>query len=105
MLIKPRPTAMLMLAMLGAGSVLVGDLSAATADEFSNRSPNQAATNSRIDQLAKPSAPDSASQPTLDDPKPSDTNGAGSFPRSFVIPGTDTSVRIGGSVDTTIDHR
>jgi len=29
----------------------------------------------------------------------------GSFPRSFLIPGTDTSIRIGGSVDGTLDRR
>jgi hypothetical protein len=28
----------------------------------------------------------------------------GSFPRSFVIPGTDTSIRIGGEVRLSIDH-
>ena len=27
----------------------------------------------------------------------------GSFPRSFMIPGTDTSIRVGGFVDETLD--
>jgi hypothetical protein len=105
MIVKPRPTATLALAIFGAGCVLFADPPVATAGELNNPGPNQPAINSRIDQLAKPSAPDSASQPTLDNPKPGDTTGAGSFPRSFLIPGTDTSVRVGGSVDATVDHR
>ena len=28
----------------------------------------------------------------------------GSFPRSFLIPGTDTSIRIGGTADLTADY-
>jgi hypothetical protein len=28
----------------------------------------------------------------------------GSFPRSFLIPGTDTSIRVGGFTDMTIDY-
>ncbi|HEY3911037.1 MAG TPA: hypothetical protein VGM07_14255 [Stellaceae bacterium] len=31
--------------------------------------------------------------------------GAGSFPRSFQIPGTSTSVRIGGSIDESVRSR
>ena len=59
----------------------------------------QPAFNSRLDQLAKPAgAPADDRPPTLDSPgQPS----PGSFPRSFLIPGTDTSVRIGGFIDAT----
>ena len=28
----------------------------------------------------------------------------GSFPRSFLIPGTDTSIRVGGFIDETLDY-
>jgi hypothetical protein len=48
----------------------------------------------------EPAAPDTPSPDTPSyDPGPTGdpgTVGAGSFPRSFLIPGTDTSIRIGG---------
>ena len=64
--------------------------SAARADELSDLRANQDLLQQRLDQLSQlqpgataPSAPGAAV-------------GAGSFPRSFLIPGTDTSLRIGG---------
>jgi hypothetical protein len=96
---KPNTAVILVLAMLSAG--LAGS-SAAGADELSDRLARQAQVNSRIDQLAKPEGPPTDDQPTLDNPRPSGTIGAGSFPRSFLVPGTDTSVRVGGSVDATL---
>jgi hypothetical protein len=57
---------------------------------------------SRIDQLAQPAAPQTVGRPY----EPTANGGAsrGSFPRSFLIPGTDTSIRIGGSVDGTMGY-
>src|SRR5712692_6246583 len=63
---------------LGAG--------AASADEISDLRANQELLQSRLDQLAQAPAPAGPGAPTL----------AGSFPRSFLIPGTDTSIRVGG---------
>lgn len=40
--------------------------------------------------------PQTGSEPQIEGPAPPSPVGAGSFPRSFLIPGTDTSIRIGG---------
>jgi hypothetical protein len=58
----------------------------ARADEISDLRANQELLQRRIDQLAQAPAPAGPGTPTL----------AGSFPRSFLIPGTDTSIRVGG---------
>ncbi|MBV8096631.1 MAG: porin [Acetobacteraceae bacterium] len=62
---------------------------------------NQELLQQRIDQLAqtapklmRPGEPGPTGMPTL----------GGSFPRSFLIPGTDTSIRIGGFSDLTVDY-
>jgi hypothetical protein len=64
---------------------------AARADELSDLRVNNQLLQQRLDQL---------SQTAPDHPEPATGKGlaAGSFPRSFLIPGTDTSVRVGGSV-------
>ena len=72
----------------GAGA----SASTARADELSDLRANQELLQRRLDQLAqvgtaKPSLP------------PGTASLAGSFPRSFLIPGTDTSIQIGGFVD------
>jgi hypothetical protein len=59
----------------------------AQADEISHLRANQELLQRRLDQLAQ--APAGPGAPTL----------AGSFPRSFLIPGTDTSVRVGGQAN------
>jgi hypothetical protein len=100
----PKSTTMLVLALLSAGTGLFAGLSVARAGELTDRGANRAPTNSRIDQLAKPAGPQD-DQPTLDRQAPGGTSGAGSFPRSFLIPGTSTSVRIGGSIDATTGYR
>jgi hypothetical protein len=48
------------------------------------------ATSTTSPQIGRPAASDETS------PSGSSGVGPGSFPRSFVIPGTDTSIRIGG---------
>src|SRR5438477_7854559 len=70
--------------------VLATGLSAARADEISDLRANQELQQRRIDQLAQVPPPA---------PPPGGPGGpvlAGSFPRSFMIPGTDVSLRIGG---------
>src|SRR5438067_6413395 len=66
--------------------VLATGLSAARADEISDLRANQELLQRRIDQLAQVPPPGGPGGPVL----------AGSFPRSFVIPGTEVSLRVGG---------
>jgi len=69
--------------------VLATGLSAARADELADLRANQELLQRRIDQLAQvPSSPPltGSGGPVL----------AGRFPRSFAIPGTDVSLRVGG---------
>src|SRR5207253_4138685 len=70
--------------------MLVTGLSAAHADELADLRANQELLQRRIDQLAQVPPPA---------PPPGGPGGpvlAGSFPRSFVIPGTEVSLRVGG---------
>ncbi|OLE33038.1 MAG: hypothetical protein AUG47_05060 [Alphaproteobacteria bacterium 13_1_20CM_3_64_12] len=70
--------------------MLATGLSAARADEISDLRANQELLQRRIDQLAQVPPPA---------PPPGGPGGpvlAGSFPRSFVIPGTEVSLRVGG---------
>ncbi len=80
-----------------AALVFLG-LPGAGADEFGNPTTRQS-FQSRIDQLAQPATPQTAGRPY----EPTANGGAspGSFPRSFLIPGTDTSVQVSGSVGVT----
>jgi Porin subfamily len=77
---------------------------AAQADELSDLHQKNEALQQRIDQLAQ-AIPGAGGFYTQGAP-PAPTAGAGlvggSFPRSFLIPGTDTSLRIGGEVRTNI---
>src|ERR1700724_1520353 len=68
--------------------VLATGLSAAHADELADLRANQELLQRRVDELAQtgPSTGPGPGGPVM----------AGSFPRSFVIPGTDVSLRIGG---------
>src|SRR4051794_13407624 len=70
----------------------------AQADEMSDLRANQQLLQQRLDQLAQIPAPGS---PYPGGP-PATTAGAGivggSFPRSFLVPGTDTSIRVGGEI-------
>src|SRR5215813_12145278 len=69
--------------------ILATGLSAARADELADLCANQELLQRRIDQLAQVPPPPPA-------PGPGGPVLAGSFPRSFVIPGTEVSLRIGG---------
>ena len=68
------------------------------ADELSDLRATETQLNARIDQTAKPAELPAAVPPTLDTAAPDGASRAGSFPRSFLIPGTRTSIRIGGSI-------
>jgi hypothetical protein len=99
------------LAALGgitAAMALMTGLVSAKADELSDLRANQQLLQQRIDQLAQ-ALPEKKAFPGLPGAMgsaavPGRPSIAGSFPRSFLIPGTDTSIRVGGFVDfTTLD--
>jgi hypothetical protein len=96
-----------------AAALLLTGLPGARADELADLRANQQLLQERIDQLAQAQA--QASGPPAGGATTAGTAygtnavpGAGmvggSFPRSFLIPGTDTSIRVGGFVDETIDY-
>ncbi|HEV7997380.1 MAG TPA: DcaP family trimeric outer membrane transporter [Stellaceae bacterium] len=97
---------------LTAAVVVLAGLPSARADELADLRANQQLLQQRIDQLAQAQAqmaPLGA---------PGTTGGAaygthavpgaallgGSFPRSFLIPGTDTSIRVGGFASEILDY-
>src|SRR4051812_14328196 len=91
---------------LTATIALLTGLSAASADELADLRANQELLQRRIDQLAQAGIPPSRVSPGIapamgTEPIPGQAIIGGSFPRSFLIPGTDTSIRIGGFVDLT----
>src|SRR4051812_5318249 len=84
---------------LTAAAALVGAQSAARADDSPDLRANQEVVQRRVDQLAQ--SGNVGAGPVL-----GETSGGpvgvqmmgGSFPRSFLIPGTDTSIRVGGEI-------
>ena len=100
------------------GLALLAGVPATQADELSDLRANQQLLQQRIDQLANAEAQDRDQTAALfppgisggggtiplgtHPPPPGTGTTAGSFPRSFLIPGTDTSIRVGGFVDLTI---
>src|SRR6266404_6480909 len=85
---------------LSAAIALLSGLPAASADELADLKANQELLQKRIDQLsqAPPPGPPGPYVPGFG-PETRPTAApvtTGSFPRSFLIPGTDTSLRIGG---------
>ncbi len=90
---------------LTAAVALLTGLPAASADELADLRANQELLQKRIDQLSQ--APPPAPGPfvpgfgTETRPAAAPVT-TGSFPRSFLIPGTDTSLRIGGIVNTNV---
>jgi hypothetical protein len=97
---------------LTAVLVLSTGLLAANADELSDLRASQQLVQQRIDQLppgqpqaAPPQMPGATGPNGYDTPAtPDQPLPAGSFPRSYLIPGTSTSVRVGGSVDETLRY-
>ena len=95
---------------LTAAIALLTGLPMASADELADLRANQEVLARRIEQLSQagPGAP--GGYPTGGSAPPSAFGAApipgqpiagGSFPRSFLIPGTDTSIRVGGFIDYT----
>ncbi len=99
------------LAVIGgvtATIALLTGLPAANADELADLRANQELLQRRIDQLAQGQPPAAGGIPGGGPGSPFGAQaapgvpvGGGSFPRSFLIPGTDTSIRLGGFVDLT----
>ena len=88
-----------------AAIALLTGLPAASADELADLRANQELLQKRIDQLSQ--APPPAPGPFVPGFGPESRPTAapvstGSFPRSFLIPGTDTSLRIGGIAWTDV---
>src|SRR5260370_18751348 len=77
---------------------LLSGLPLARADELADLRANQELLQRRIDQLAQGAQQAQAPPPS----GPGSPVLAGSFPRSFLIPGTDTSLRIGGQAYGTV---
>ncbi|MGA8760057.1 MAG: hypothetical protein WB611_27820 [Stellaceae bacterium] len=93
------PKAKIMVVLAGfAATAIFANFFPARADELNDLRSNQSSIQSRIDQLARPA------DPQTNAPAAPVPNVGGSFPRSFVIPGTDTSVRVGGDVDETMGY-
>jgi len=75
---------------------------AAQADELSDLRANQQLLQERIDQLSQ-ALPGGGGPGTIypggpPSPVAGQPSAAGSFPRSFLVPGTDTSIRVGGQI-------
>src|SRR5882762_7348529 len=90
---------------LSAAIALLTGLPAASADELADLRANQELLQKRIDQLSQ--APPPAPGPFVPGFGPETRPAAapvttGSFPRSFLVPGTDTSLRIGGIANTNV---
>src|SRR6516165_4240478 len=89
-----------------AAFVLLAGSSAASADELADLRANQELLQKRIDQLSQ--APPQAAPyvPGFGPETHKEVSGVptvgGSFPRSFLIPGTDTSLRIGGFANASV---
>jgi hypothetical protein len=101
------------LAAIGGLTALIAlqtGISSARADELADLRANQLLLQQRIDQLAQAQAqgiPEQKQSPGLPGAMgtaaiPGQALAGGSFPRSFLIPGTDTSIRVGGFVDITV---
>ncbi|HTV46248.1 MAG TPA: DcaP family trimeric outer membrane transporter [Stellaceae bacterium] len=93
-----------------AAAMLLAGLASAHADELADLRANQQLLQERIDQLAQAQAQELPQQkiaPGIPSAMgtqavPGQALAGGSFPRSFLIPGTDTSIRVGGFVDITM---
>ncbi|HEX3410244.1 MAG TPA: DcaP family trimeric outer membrane transporter [Stellaceae bacterium] len=94
------------IAGLAATVPLLMGLPAASADELADLRANQELLQRRIDQLAQAQTGGVTGKtgPGGEAPVPGVGMVGGSFPRSFLIPGTDTSIRVGGFIDETFDY-
>lgn len=83
--------------MTAIGALLTG-MRSGQADELSELRASQVLLESRIEQLAQVGEAGAK-------PAPGNAVMGGSFPRSFIIPGTDTSLRVGGEVRLSVDYQ
>jgi hypothetical protein len=83
-----------------AAILLLTGIAAARADELSDLRAKEQQLQQQLDQLqgVSPVAPDGSGSGGAPPGRPAVV--VGSFPRSFMIPGTDTSVSVSGSVQT-----
>jgi hypothetical protein len=81
------------IAALGGIALALAMTAGARADELSDLRANQELLQQRLDQLSQV-PPGAVGTPVM----------SGSFPKSFVIPGTETSLRIGGFVDARLNY-
>jgi hypothetical protein len=93
---KPAPDRMAALGGLIALAALLAGGPGAAADELSDLRATNQLLQQRLDQLSQ-----SHDKPA---PAPGAPLSAGSFPRSSLIPGTDTSIRVGGSVTGIVQY-
>jgi hypothetical protein len=94
-----RKTAFPTMTAMGGAIALVALLAGgpgAAADELSDLRATNDLLQQRLDQLGQ-----SQDKPA---PAPGAPLSAGSFPLSFLIPGTDTSIRVGGSVTGIVQY-
>src|ERR1700730_594719 len=89
---------------VAATVALLTGLPAANADELADLRANQELLQRRIEQLAqaaqgRPGVPGAYGTEAV----PGQAMLGGSFPRSFLIPGTDTSICVGGFIDESLD--
>jgi hypothetical protein len=91
---------------LTATIALLTRLPVASADELADLRANQELLQRRIEQLAQGAAQGRPGVPGAygAEAHPGEMAIQGSFPRSFLIPGTDTSIRVGGFIDETLDY-
>ncbi|HEX6441267.1 MAG TPA: hypothetical protein VF007_03705, partial [Stellaceae bacterium] len=85
---------------------LLTGLPSARADELSDLKQQNDALQQRVDQLAQaiPGAGGFYTQGAAPAPSAGAGTVGGSFPRSFLIPGTDTSLRVGGEIRFNITN-
>jgi Porin subfamily len=77
---------------------------AARADELSDLKANMQLLQQRMDQLSQATQTPGVAPAYGTNAVPGSTMQGGSFPRSFLIPGTDTSIRVGGIANETLDY-
>ena len=101
---KERNAALLAVLAFAAAAPLAIYPYAASADELSDLRANQEFLQRRLDQLSQIPGPGGVYGGGPVNPAASAPSLGGSFPRSFLIPGTDTSIRIGGEIREVMDY-
>ena len=106
-MIRPPKFSSVVIGGLTAAAALLAGPPALRADELADIRANQELLQRRLDQLsqAAPGGPGPyvpGYGPQMGPPGPNQPVLSGSFPRSFLIPGTDTSLRIGGFINADV---